>query len=250
MTNNQKTPELPGGSLFGSLKPEMRETDTPPPAAEAEEIASDAPIEFTTAGLPDDLEIVKAPDSPSPAAAQKQPLTEDDGEVEELAAFVLGESTDLIRLESARALRAAALSALRQADRELLLVTPDLEEPRYDNAAFVDALSGFVRSSKHTVCRILIGDPTEAIRYGHKLVPLLKRLSSRIEVRQLHEDDRDNRDAWMVLDGVALLRCTDTVVWRGGLSPRAPAEARRCRDQFHQWWERAAPIPDFRDFRI
>jgi hypothetical protein len=204
------------------------------------------PIPFSTDGIPAHLEILKAPDLLPEHTA---PIAEASADWSEVEDFVLGEEASLIKLNSVRQLRGAALRLLKQATREVLLVTPDLEEARFNNEAFVSAISDFVRTSRYAVCRILVGNPDDAVRDHHRLVPLLRRLSSRIEIRRLHEDDRSETEAWMVVDNIALLRCTDRQPWQGGLSPRNAPDARRCRDQFHFWWERAALIPDFREFR-
>lgn len=219
-------------------KPEGAESSPPD--------SRDEPIPFVLDGLPEKLEILKAPDL---FTDEDHPDHSPSADWEDVPDFTLGEDAGLIKLTSIRQLRGGALRLLKQATREMLLVTPDLEFPRFDNEDFVLAVSELVRRSKYTVCRILVGDPLNAIREHHRLIPLLRRMSSRIEIRQLHADDHDAKAAWMVVDNIAVLRCTDRQPWQGGLTPRSAADAKRLREQFHIWWERAALIPDFREFR-
>lgn len=251
MTNDDNN-NPPGSSLFAALNAKSAAGDAAAPATEtstetSEEPELDTPIAFSTEGLPAHLEIVKAPqpgwdpESGTPPAAPEPVVLPD---------FELGVHETLIPLPTLHHLRAAALRVLGQSRREILLVTPDLEAARFDNEDFVEALSVFARSSRHAVTRILVGDPAEAVREGHKLVALLRRLSSRIEIRQLHEDVFDRDVAWMLADHTAVLRCTDRSPWQGGLTPKDPARGRRYREQFQLWWQHAELIPDFRDLKI
>lgn len=247
--NNKNNP--PGEGLFAGLN--ARPSLTPAPAAAPEPDAApdtaalEEPIPFSTDGLPAGMTVVKAvqpgwdPDTDRP---EREP------EVVTLPEFQLGQDSGRLPLPTLAHLRAAALEVLRQSTREVLLLTPDLETARFDNEDFVNALSAFARSSRHTVTRILVGDPADAVREGHKMVSLIRRLSSRIEIRRLHEEDFEREEAWLLADMHALLRCTDRSPWQGSLIPREPTAGRRLRDQFQLWWERAEPVPDFRDLKI
>ena len=210
-----------------------------------ETVDLDAPIPFTTEGLPEHLEVVKAP---QPGWDGDEPLAPK--EAVTLPEFELGRDDVLIPLPTLDHLRLAAVQLLGQAQREVLLVTPDLESPRFNNEEFLSALSAFVRTSRHTVTRILVGNPDDAVREGHKLISMIHRLSSRIEIRQLSADDFDPEVSWMLADHWAVLRCTDRSPWQGGLTPKDAAHGRRYRDLFQSWWERGSVIADFRNLKI
>jgi hypothetical protein len=59
-----------------------------------------------------------------------------------------------------------------------LLMTPDLEHERFDNELFINALSAFARSSRYTKTQILLADTRLAIEDGHRVIKLVRRLSS------------------------------------------------------------------------
>ena len=81
--------------------------------------------------------------------------------------FQLGVSDIRIELSHLVMLQQAAIALLNEAQREILIITPDLEHDRFDNDDFCEALSAFVRSSRYTNTRILIADPQLAIEDGH-----------------------------------------------------------------------------------
>lgn len=169
-----------------------------------------------------------------------------------LAGFRLGESETCLRLDSVEDFNRATLALLRQARRELRILTPDFEPERYNTLEFRDALSAFMRRSRHTDTRILLGDPTIAIRWGHKVVNLARRMTSRLQLRQLGEEDfRGLRnEAWIVADGICLLRRDGMDGYAGSLVARSLPHAPRASQHFLELWERSGDIPDFRNLNL
>ena len=53
--------------------------------------------------------------------------------------------------------------------------------------------------------RVLISDPPRTNRNGNRLVGLGRRLNTHIEFRNLHEDYRHHREAFLLADDTALL---------------------------------------------
>lgn len=167
-----------------------------------------------------------------------------------LAGFQLGESETLLKLDGNEAFNAAQLKLLAQTRRELFILTPDFEAERYNDIAFADALSAFVRRSRYADARILVGDPRIALRWGHHVVTLAKRLTSNLRIRQVHEDDFDPEEAWIVADRIGLLRRDGSEGMQGSLSAKSIPYARRASERFAELWERSEEIQDFRNLHI
>lgn len=213
----------------------------------AADTTDDGLIEFVLPeDLPDQLVIVK--DDEDTIVARPLPLFTD----ELLPPFILGETDIRVELSHLVMLQNAAIALLAQSKREILIVTPDLEHARFDNDAFINALSAFSRSSRYTVTRLLIANPSMAVTEGHRLVKLARKLSSLIDIRQLHDDDIDvsQAQAWIVADDIGLLRCTNRDPWQGSLLPKGTPYAQQARSRFMEWWERGTEIQDFRELDI
>lgn len=213
----------------------------------AADTTDDGLIEFVLPeDLPDQLVIVK--DDEDTIVARPLPLFTD----ELLPPFILGETDIRVELSHLVMLQNAAITLLAQSKREILIVTPDLEHARFDNDAFINALSAFSRSSRYTVTRLLIANPSMAVTEGHRLVKLARKLSSLIDIRQLHDDDIDvsQAQAWIVADDIGLLRCTNRDPWQGSLLPKGTPYAQQARSRFMEWWERGTEIQDFRELGI
>lgn len=171
-----------------------------------------------------------------------------------LAGFQLGESETLLRLDGLQDFVRAEQLLLRQTRRELFILTPDFEPERYNETAFADALSSFARRSRFSDARILVGDPAIAIRWGHKVVNLARRLPSSLRIRQLNEQDfnseQEQREAWIVADGIGLLRRDGPEGFKGMLASKSIPHAQRASQRFMDMWERSREIVDFRNLDI
>ena len=164
--------------------------------------------------------------------------------------FELGMTDIRVELTHLVMLQQAAIALLAQAKREVFIMTPDLEHERFDNDAFCEALSAFARSSRYTQTKILIANPQLAIEDGHRVIKLIRRISSLIEIRQLHEHDIEHNQAMLIADSMGLLRCTNRDPWQGSLLPKGTPYAQQMRDYFVECWERAEDINDFRELKI
>ena len=91
-----------------------------------------------------------------------------------------------------------------------------------------------------------------AVTEGHRLVKLARKLSSLVDIRQLHEDDIDSSQpqSWLVADDIGLLRCINRDPWQGSLLPKGTPYAQQARGRFLEWWERGMEIQDFRELSI
>ncbi|MDP2227222.1 MAG: hypothetical protein Q8J78_07065 [Moraxellaceae bacterium] len=167
-----------------------------------------------------------------------------------LAGFRLGESETLLKLDSLEDFARAELALLAQVRRQLLILTPDLEPERFNADAFADGLSALARRSRYSDVRILLAEPGVALRWGHKLLGLSRRLPSKLRIRQLHEDDMKQPEAWIVADNIGLLRRDSLKVYQGMLSAKSIPHAQRATLRFEEMWNRAREIADFREIRV
>ncbi|MCC2638180.1 MAG: hypothetical protein K0Q68_1899 [Moraxellaceae bacterium] len=167
-----------------------------------------------------------------------------------LEGFQLGDSDTVLRLDGPDEFARATLALVAQTRRELCIVSPDFEPERFNNADFASALTRLARRSRHAEIRILVGDPTIAVRWGHKVVALSHRISSTLRIRQLDEEDFDPQQAWMVADDIGLLRRDNAEVLKGSLVARAIPHGQRASEKFTQWWDRSREIADFRQLHI
>lgn len=142
--------------------------------------------------------------------------------------------------------RQAARYLAENVRRELLIFTRDLEPAIFDQAEFLDAVREFAIRSRHTQVRVLVQDATRAIREGHGLVRLARRISTHVHLHRPHRDDQDQVDAFIVADETGYLYRPLADRLEGRWHAYDPPEARRLNKRFHEMWERSQAEPEFR----
>jgi len=137
-------------------------------------------------------------------------------------------------------LTAARLALLSGARRQVDIRLPRLDGALYASAEALAELRRIATSGRGAQIRLLLGDPAAALRDGHRLILLMQRLPSVIQVRMpVEEIDRGDPSACLLTDANGYLFEPD--------AERAQARAAMVdrpgwvplRQQFDQMWERA-----------
>ncbi|MDX1803228.1 MAG: hypothetical protein R3292_04050 [Alcanivorax sp.] len=146
---------------------------------------------------------------------------------------------------------ASALATLIAASRRRLWLRVPILDDLTAATSVCDALKALALSSPRADIRILFDDAGSAVRDGHRLIHLARRLPSRLTLKQTQDDDRDDQQCHAIADGTGLFEaCGWPRPIRLDLSsqrlPRAPQLAR----QFLQLWERAGGNTELRELRL
>lgn len=164
--------------------------------------------------------------------------------------YVLGETAGEHRIERAAEAAAAALALTRQARQSLRIFTRDLDAALYSSEDYRDAVSALARQQPETHIRILIQDPTPAIKAGHRLIGLTQQLSSHIAMRRVGEDWADEPSAFLIADGRGLLWRTQGDRYEGIVDFRAGPRARELVTWFDRVWDNSQTDPEFRTLAL
>ncbi|WP_370295478.1 histone acetyltransferase HPA2 [Pseudomonas benzenivorans] len=180
--------------------------------------------------------------NPAPPAA--------DGQRCEPAPFKLGEHLALERFSQPEQARAHALALLQQARRNLCIFSDDLEPWLYHHSSVQDACARFLLANPKNRLRILLRDVTRAVKDGHRLLSLSRRLSSNLQIRKLHPDYPAEDLAFLLVDDCGLLLRPELDQFAGYALYQDPARVRLRQAQFDQAWETSITDPDLRSFLL
>lgn len=162
------------------------------------------------------------------------------------AGLVLGETPGEHRVERVAEAADAALALVRQARQSLRIFTRDLDAPLYSTDAFRGAVADFARRSRYTEVRILVQDPTPAIRAHHRLIGLVQALSTHIGVRRVAAEWTDEVFAFLLADERGLLHRPYGDRFEGSVDFAAGTRALELGRWFDDVWENSPPDPEFR----
>lgn len=213
----------------------MDDEDTPLETSDTPQPAELAAIEFESPGR----FAVHNPEPATTDAAQWEP-----------APFVLGSHERLERFSQPQQARAHVLALIQQAQRSLCLYSDDLEPWLYHHGSVQQACTRFLLSSPRARLRILVRDPSRAVKEGHRLLSLSRRLSSNLHIRKLNPDYPGIEQAYLIADEQGLLLRPELDQQAGYALYNDPARVRQCQAQFDQAWDTSISDPDLRSFLL
>ncbi|WXL27595.1 histone acetyltransferase HPA2 [Ectopseudomonas mendocina] len=173
-----------------------------------------------------------------------------DGPLAEPAPFILGDHDRLERFSQPEHARAHALAMMLQARRTLCIYSHDLEPWLYHHSSAQDACTRFLLSHPRNQLRILLRDSSRAIKDGHRLLGLSKRISSNLHIRKLHPDYPSEQVAFLLADDRGLLFIPETGNPSGYALYQDAARCKKRRAQFDQAWDTSITDPDLRSFLL
>ncbi len=146
--------------------------------------------------------------------------------------------------------REAVIAIAKEAKRKVSIFTHDLEPGIYDDPDFLEIIKRLVLSQTYARIRVLIADPTRAIKNGNNFVHLGRRLNTYIEFRHVREDLRTHGEAFCIADETALLYRLQASRWEGIVDTYEPAVAKLYGTMFDQIWLDSEVEMEFRQLRI
>ncbi len=191
---------------------------------------------FEEAGIPHQRMELRATQAPFP----DPPPTE----------RVLHHDAGPLVLEGRASIRAAGVRMAAQARRGLCLLTRDLDPALYDDPEFVAAVRRLAVHRRDLPVSILVLDAAPVVQHGHRLLPLIQHLTSRIAVRCVAEAQRGRLDAFLVADEAGFILRQQADVYLATVDFHAPLEARRLQTEFASLWEQAEPSPELRRLHL
>ena len=147
-------------------------------------------------------------------------------------------------------MRQAAIEVAREAKRKVSILTQDLEPGIYDDPDFLEVIKHLVLSQSYSRIRVLIADPSRAIKNGNNFVHLGRRLNSYIEFRHVHEDLRPHAESFCIADETALVYRLQANRWEGIADTYEPAVAKLCGTMFDEIWLASEVEVEFRQLGI
>ncbi len=158
---------------------------------------------------------------------------------------------NLLQTNSCADLADAVLTLVGDARHTVCMHHRDLAPGVLDREDVLEALRCLALSGRGAGIRMLLADPDQILRDGHRLVPLVQRLPSVMHLRVPQEDeDRAYPSAFFLNDagGYLMLPMADRFEGRG--STHNPGTARPLQRYFDEVWERAAPATVLRQLGL
>ncbi len=147
-------------------------------------------------------------------------------------------------------MRHAVNDVAREATRRVSIFTHDLDPGIYDDPDFLEIITHLVLSQTYSRIRVLIADPSRAIKNGNNFVHLGRRLNTYIEFRHVREDLRTHTESFCIADETALVYRLQHAKWEGIADTFEPAVAKVYGEMFDEIWLASEVEIEFRQLGI
>jgi hypothetical protein len=147
-------------------------------------------------------------------------------------------------------MRQAAIDIAGESTRKISIFTHDLEPGIYDDEDFLEIVKRLCLSQAYARVRVLIANPTRAIKNGNNFVHLGRRLNTYIEFRHVREDLRTHAEAFCIADETALVYRLQANRWDGIADTYEPAVAKLYGKMFDEIWQASEVEIEFRQLGI
>jgi hypothetical protein len=197
----------------------------------------------------DDLPAIEF-ESPGRFSVHNPPALAADAALLEPAPFVLGQQRQTQHFANQHDARAHALALLQQAQRSLCIYSADFEPWLYHHSSMQAACTALLLANPRNQLRILLRDVSRAIKGGHRLLTLARKLPSNCQIRKLHPDYPSEEINFLLVDNCALLVRPEPSQYAGYACYQDPAKARLRQAQFEQAWNTSISDADLRSFLL
>ncbi|HEY0975546.1 MAG TPA: hypothetical protein VGE57_13710 [Solimonas sp.] len=133
---------------------------------------------------------------------------------------------------------------------ELALLSYDLDARVFGDESFVEKVQALALRHHRARIRVLVNATERTMHRAHRLVELGRRLTSRIEFRQLPDDEKAVIEEYLVADEKGVLQRDANDRLEARHYAYAPLEARRRLKAFNALWDVSVPARELGELRL
>lgn len=147
-------------------------------------------------------------------------------------------------------MRKAVIDVVDEGKKRISIFTHDLDPGIYDDPDFLEIIKRLVLRQSYARIRVLIADPSRAIKNGNQFVHLGRRLNTYIEFRHVRDDLRTHAESFCIADETALVYRLQHERWEGIADTYEPAVAKLYGKMFDEIWQASEVEIEFRQLGI
>ena len=138
---------------------------------------------------------------------------------------------------------AAILELTYSARHTIEIFTPDLDRRLLSRQSLIQTLKGFIKVSSKSQLRIIVTDPSTAIRYDHLIIELSQEFPSYVQIKKTHREYQHLPYSYIIIDGKAVLYRPIADDYEAQLDIKDGREARRLQAEFNEIWSVSDIVP-------
>lgn len=156
----------------------------------------------------------------------------------DLTSCRLGETNELIEIELKEDLRHLILTMSLQAKHRILIFSHDLNHALFDTDELYETIKTLAIASRRTYIQILVQNPQDMIKGGHRLLNLARRISSHIAIKITAKEHEDILETFIIIDDRAYIIHNNPQRFEAYGNFFDPLKTRQLSEQFEDLWNR------------
>lgn len=165
---------------------------------------------------------------------------------EDFSKYRIGENYGQLKTKHSKDNASAMLSLISQARKTIDLFTHDLSPNLLDSIEITESIKYFIRISRNSHFRILICNPEDIAKRGHRLIELSRQFSSFISIRKTYEEYQSTPFSLLMVDEKAMVYRPDHHEYYGVVNFNTRYECRQQGAFFNTVWELSEPASALR----
>jgi hypothetical protein len=160
--------------------------------------------------------------------------------------YILGDTDETLSVDTSEQLALGTQTMVQQAKRTLVIISRDLDPVIYNTAEFCESVRQMVLKSRYTKVRILVHEPMQIVKRGHRLVDLAMHLTSFIEIRVPDQEHADFNESVMIADAIGYAHRINGERYEARLNFNDGRTSRILLKQFEGMWGKAKTDQNFK----
>jgi len=140
----------------------------------------------------------------------------------------------------------ATLQLCRSARLSIDIFTSDLDRRLLSRGTLIELLKKFIVISPRSKLRVLVHDPSIAIRYDHRLIELGQQFSTFIEVRKTHTEYLHLPYSYILVDSKSCLYRAHSAEYQSKLQIETSQQTKLLQAEFDEIWSLSSPVSDLK----
>lgn len=157
-----------------------------------------------------------------------------------------GLNKDILQLETSEENNLCATALVEQTRQTLEIASRKLDPLVYDQVNFIAAVKNLVLGSRKAAVRIIVWEPDLIIRRGHRLLDVVSKLSSFMEIRRAGIEHKDYNSSLLIADGIGYINRQKSERFEARASFNDRRQSTLYLNEFEEMWDASLPDPNFR----
>lgn len=154
--------------------------------------------------------------------------------------FILGVTNECVQIDTRQYNYDAIHKLVASAQHQIAIISRHLDPRIFNNEEFMQATLMLARRARYSNIRILVHDPSQIIKNGHRVLELSQRISSKIEIRKISQNFSQFNQSFLVADNIAYIHNLKSDLYDAEVNFNDKEKSKELMETFKNIWEQSS----------